>query len=94
MPMPDTTTRSALLSSWEAARRQADHDGAIKLNAASFAGFVLVQAGGLVPLAIELVPVADGSLFYARVIACLQSVEAEERAPVVAPPTESTVRAC
>lgn len=91
MPTTNTTTRAAVIASWEAARRQADRDGAIVLNAVSFAGLVLTQAGGLVPLAIELVPSVDGSVFYARVVACLQAIEAEERASTLPAPA---VAAC
>jgi hypothetical protein len=78
MPKPDTTTRSALLSSWDAARRQADLTGAIVLNAASFAGYALA-VGGTIAGAQALIPKADGSLFYARVHAALSSVDHEER---------------
>jgi hypothetical protein len=78
-----STSRSALLASWDAARRQADRTGAILLNHASFAGYALALAGSP-RAAIDLVPRADGSIFYARVIAILQALEHEERgsAPV------------
>ena len=79
MTKTKSDTRSALLASWDAARRQADHAGAITLNAASFAGYALAVAG-TPSAAIDIVPRADGSIFYASVIAILQSVEAEERA--------------
>lgn len=72
------STRSALLSSWDASRRQADRTGAIVLNAASFAGYALAVAGS-VSAARELVPSADASVYYARVRACLDDVEQEER---------------
>jgi hypothetical protein len=84
MPAVPSSTRSALLKSWDAARRQADRTGAILLNHASFAGYALAIAGSP-RAAIDLVPRADGSLFYARVIAILQSLEHEEReAPAAA----------
>lgn len=80
-----TTTRAALLASWDAARRDADRTGAIVLNGASFAGYTLA-VGGSVAGARALVPTADGSLFYARVHACLSSVEHEEGpSPVESP---------
>lgn len=73
-----------LAASWEGARKQADAAGAVTLNAPSYAGFALEQAGGLIPLAIELVPRVDGSVYFARVIAILQALEAEERERVSA----------
>lgn len=77
--MPSKTpTRSALLASWDAARRQADRTGAIVLNSASFAGYCLA-IGGTIAGAQALVPKADGSLFYVRVMSALQLVEHEER---------------
>lgn len=77
MPAVPSSTRSALLASWDAARRQADRNGAIVLNAASFAGYLLA-VGGTVTGAQSLIPKADGSLFYARVHAALSAVEHEE----------------
>lgn len=72
------STRAALLRSWDASRRQADHTGAIVLNHASFAGYLLT-VGGDVAGAMALIPKADGSVYYARVHAILASVEHEER---------------
>jgi hypothetical protein len=77
MKTTNSETRAALLSSWDAARRQADRNGAIVLNAASFAGYLLA-VGGTVAGAQALIPKADGSLFYARVHAALSAVEHEE----------------
>lgn len=77
MPTP-TTTRSLLLKSWDGARRDADATGAILLNAASFAGYVLAVAG-TVDAARALIPAAEGSVYYARVRSCLDTVEQDER---------------
>lgn len=71
-------TRSALLSSWHGAKRQADRVGGVTLNSTSWAGYAIEQAGGSVRMARALVP-DDATPFWGRVRECLDRVESEER---------------
>ena len=71
------STRTAILSSWHAARRQADIRGAITLNAASFAGYALETANGDVELAHTFVP-QELEVFWGRVHDALDQVSIEE----------------
>lgn len=73
-----SSTRTALLSSWHAAKRQADRTGGVVLNSTSFAGFAIEQSGGSVRMARALVP-DDVTPFWGRVRECLDHVESEER---------------
>lgn len=77
--MPSASTRSALLSSWHAAKRQADRVGGVTLNSTSWAGYAIEQAGGSVRMARAFVP-DDATPFWGRVRECLDRVEQEEHA--------------
>jgi hypothetical protein len=71
-----TSTRALLISSWHSATRRADREGALILNAASFAGYVL-ERGGTVEAARCLLPLESSSPFWARVRSYLDDVSNE-----------------
>jgi hypothetical protein len=72
------TTRANIESSWRAAKRSAEHSGAVIANAASAAGQYLEIASGDPRRAIAMLP-KDGGRFWTTVAAHLGLVEAEER---------------
>ena len=80
----ERTTRELVLSSWHAARRKADRDGAVTLTAAGFAGYALEQAGGDARAAQEAVP-AEMERFWERATEALEQIEAEEQADTERP---------
>ena len=71
-------TRAMLLSSWHAARRRADVDGAIVLTVASCAGLLIEQAGGDAVRAQAGCPM-EMERFWATVVDALRLVVSEER---------------
>jgi len=72
------SARLTLLSSWHAARRKADANGAVTLTAPSFAGYALEQAEGDAVRALESVP-QEVEAYWGRVRDALQEVVDEER---------------
>jgi len=75
-PEPDFT-RAGLAASWSRAKRTADVDGALSLNAASYAGKVLDEAGGNVGLAL-LALVPESGPFMVTVRSYLEGLDDEE----------------
>lgn len=87
----ERTTRELVLSSWHAARRKADRDGAVTLTAAGFAGYALEQAGGDAGAAQDAIP-KELEAFWGRARDALKQIEAEEQADTERPMAMEAVR--